>query len=229
VRLLLVNPNTRQATTEAMLDIARVAAPGVVVEGLTAPYGVPLITNAAQLARAAEAVTAALAASPPLGFDGVIVAAFGDPGLAALRDRLPIPVTGIAEAGMAEAARHGAFAVVTTTPDLVEAIARRAEAYGHGDRFLGTVLTEGEVGAVMADQDRLVAALRAACLRAIDATGAKALVIGGGPLAVAARAIAGEIPVPVIEPVPAAMRLAQQRALPASGRASPASARPPTP
>lgn len=212
MRLLLINPNTSHATTEAMLGIAREAAPEVAIEGLSAPFGVPLITSPVELAIAEQAITALLTARAPFGFNGVIVAAFGDPGLSALRRTLAIPVTGIAEAGMAEAARQGPFAVVTTTADLVDSISGLATAYGHDDAFLGTVLTEGDVHAVMASRQGLTEALRLACHRAVDELKARAIVIGGGPLAVAARDLAASLPVPLIEPVPAAVRLAIRRA-----------------
>jgi Asp/Glu/hydantoin racemase len=212
MRLLLVNPNTSAATTDAMLAIAREAAPaGVSIEGATAPFGEPLITDEAALAVAAEAVQALVTGERVTGFDGVIVAAFGDPGLAALRSRLPVPATGLAEAGMGEGAAHGLFAVVTTTPDLAAAIGRAARAYGHGDVFHGTWLTPGDPRALMADGGRLVAALEEACGEAV-AAGARAIVIGGGPLAVAARALATRLPVPIVEPLPAAVRLALARA-----------------
>lgn len=212
MRLLLINPNTSQATTQAMVGIARESAPSVEIDGLSAPFGVPLITGPAELAIAHDAVVTLMAARPPFGYQGVIIAAFGDPALDDLRRTVAVPVTGIAEAGMAEAARHGRFAVVTTTPDLTESIAARADAYGHGDSFLGTVLTSGDVHQVMADRQGLGQALLDAGRRAVHDLGARAIVIGGGPLAVAAREIADQLPVPVIEPVPAAVRLAIRRA-----------------
>ncbi|QCI68446.1 aspartate/glutamate racemase family protein [Phreatobacter stygius] len=212
MHLLLINPNTSRATTESMAGIARNAMPGITVECLTAPFGVPLITNATELALAAEAVAAALAA-PRTGIDGIVIAAFGDPALQSLRQRLAVPVTGIAEAGMAEAGQDGRrFAVVTTTPDLVTSIAGLAEGYGHGGAFLGTVLTKGDIRTVMADPDRLAEALLEASRRAVREFGADAVVIGGGPLALAARRIGPDVPVPLIEPVPAAVRLAVARA-----------------
>lgn len=212
MRLLLINPNTSHATTAAMVGIARESAPSVEIDGMSAPFGVPLITGPAELEIGRDAVTTLMAARPPFGYQGVIIAAFGDPALEDLRRSIAVPVTGIAEAGMAEAARHGRFAVVTTTPDLADSIARRAEAYGHGDLFLGTVLTGGDVHQVMADRQGLGQALLEAGRRAVRELGAKAIVIGGGPLAVAARKIADQLPVPVIEPVPAAVRLAIRRA-----------------
>lgn len=138
----LLNPNTSAATTAAMVEIARAAAPGLAIEGRTAPFGAPLITDEPALARGAEAV---LAMADGAGLDragpdgtgpngtgpsgtraeGLIVAAFGDPGLDALRARLSIPVTGIGEASFRAAAAHGRFGIATTTPALEAAIAAR--------------------------------------------------------------------------------------------------------
>ena len=212
VGLLLANPNTNRATTEVMLAVARDLAPdGVSIEGATAAFGESLITDEAALARAAEAVAMLVTPARAAGFDGVIVAAFGDPGLALLRDALPVPVTGLAEAAMAEAAVQGPFAVVTTTPGLTAAISLAAAAYGHGKDFLGVGLTEGDPRTLMADEARLVAALEEAC-RSVLRLGARAIMIGGGPLARAARALKPAVPVPIVEPIPAAVRLAAARA-----------------
>lgn len=222
MKLLLVNPNTSVTTTAAMLAIAREAAPaGVELAGATAAFGAALITDEAKLATAAEAVVSLLREIADPG-DGVIVAAFGDPGLAQLRDDLgrrrpAVPVTGIAEAAFLEARRDGrVFAVATTTPGHVGAITALAAAYGHGAHLRGVFLTPGDPATLMADPDGLVAALETACRAAIGA-GAEAVVIGGGPLAVAARALRATLPVPIIEPVPAAVRLAVERARANSG------------
>ncbi len=202
--IALINPNTSAATTANMLRVAKAAAgPGIRIEGLTAPFGAPLITAPAALARAAEAV---VALAPQLcTAQAVVIAAFGDPGLSALRDLLAVPVTGLAEAGMREAAQGGRrFAVVTTTPDLRDGIAATAAAHGH-DGFLGTWTTPGDPVALISDAAALTTALAAAGARAVDA-GAEAIVIGGGPLAEAAHRLAPTSPVPLIEPLPAAVR-----------------------
>lgn len=213
MRLLLVNPNTNAATTGLMVGIAQGAAPaGVTIEGATAGSGAPLILDAAMLETAAAAVQALVAGSDLSPYAGLIVAAFGDPGLAAVRSLTALPVTGIAEAAMAEAAAHGRFAIVTTTPLLAGAIGARAAAYGHGDAFAGTWLTEGDAGALMAEPGRLEAALEAAIRRALAEAAPDAVIIGGGPLAAAAAALRPRLSVPVIEPVPAAVGLAWRRA-----------------
>lgn len=207
--IALINPNTSVATTMQMVRIARdIAGPKVRIDGLTAPFGARLITEPRALARAVDAV---VALAPRLvDADAVIVAAFGDPGVPVLRRRLFVPVTGIAEAGMAEAAQGDRpFAVVTTTPDLRDHIGQTAARHGHGD-FLGTWTTPGDPAALTEDGPALRDALAEAANDAIRA-GARAIVIGGGPLAEAARSLAREVSVPLIEPVPAAVRLSLTR------------------
>jgi Asp/Glu/hydantoin racemase len=212
-RLVLINPNTSVATTAAMVEIGQDVAPQAAIQGLTAAFGAPLITDETALREAARAVLSLRTADAMQNADGIIVAAFGDPGLHALRERVGPPVTGIAEAGMAEAAAEGRrFAVVTTTPGLVAAIARRAETYGHGRSFAGTWLTSGDPVEITSDPKRLVAALGEACGRAKLEGRVDAILIGGGPLAVAARALASCLDILITEPVPAAVRLALHRA-----------------
>jgi len=212
-RLLLINPNTDAATTARMAEIARGAIAGVTIETATARSGARLITNPAQLAAAALAVDALLDDAALDGIDGVIIAAFGDPGLAELRRRLSIPVTGIAEAAMAKAAEGDRrFSVATTTPELADGIRAAADAYGHRKLLISIRATIEDPAALMADERRLVEALAAACDSALRVDGAQAVVIGGGPLAQAARVLRDRFAEPIIEPLPAAVGLALLRA-----------------
>ena len=206
MKIALVNPNTSASTTAMMVAIARrTLPPGAEVTGITATFGAPLITDTKALDIAAQAVVAL--ADRLDGYDGVIIAAFGDPGLLALRALLPCPVTGIAEAALREAAGNGRrFAVATTTPGLRAAIAQQAASLP-GARFAGTFITPGDPHHVMADPARLVAALQQACDAAITQGRAEAVIIGGGPLGAAADALRDRLPVPLIAPIPAATRL----------------------
>ena len=229
MRLLLINPNTNAATTDMMAGIARqvladrslssLGGEAPSLEAMTVSAGVPLITDPAALAKAADAVVSALASVPRADYDGFIIAAFGDPGLIRARALGHTPVTGIAEAAMAEA--PGRFAVVTTTPLLVDSIADTAALYGHQQRFTGVHLTPGDPGALMGSPDALLKAMLDACRRAIAADHPDSIVIGGGPLARVARVLRPLLPIPVIEPIPAAVRLAITRAAPHRSRPNP--------
>ncbi|GAB4061102.1 aspartate/glutamate racemase family protein [Uliginosibacterium sediminicola] len=214
-RIALLNPNTNDDTTQMMLGIAQQAllpASRVLIEGRTAPRGQSLIVNEPALAEAAQVVQEYGPQVAAEGFDALIVAAFGDPGLTALREQLAIPVTGIAEAGIAEAAAGGRrYSIVSTTPELRNSLQYLAGRYGHADSLVSIRITRGEVQRVMQDPLRMAEALLDSCRDAIELDGAEAIVIGGGPLASAARAIAALLGVPVIEPVVAAVRLSLQR------------------
>jgi len=71
-----------------------------------------------------------------------------------------LPAVGIAESAMLEAADAGRrFGVATTTPDLADQINARARDLGLGGQYTGIRLTDGDPNAVVADPERLRAAL----------------------------------------------------------------------
>jgi Asp/Glu/hydantoin racemase len=141
------------------------------------------------------------------GLSGVIVSAFGDPGLDDLRGKLRVPVTGICEASILEASFGGRrFGIATVTPGLVDVLARKADALGVGALFTGTRLTAGDPQALMAEPSALEQALAEAVERSLADDQAEAVIIGGGPLGRAATGIARRFSAPVIAPIPAAVR-----------------------
>jgi allantoin racemase len=203
-RIALVNPNTNTSTTSRMVEIAGAAVgPEVEVVGITTPFGEPLITNPSALAIARDGVLS-LPASVFENVSGVIVAAFGDPGADELRARLTVPVAGIAEASMRAAAEIGRFSVVTTTPLLAGAIRKRGDTLGLADRLASVRTSNGDPAALMGDELALRAEPARLIEMAVAADGAEAIIIGGGPLATAARALSGSSRVPLIEPIPVA-------------------------
>ena len=199
-RLILMNPNSNAATTQAMVAIARQILPGV--EGWTAPRGPGMIVTEKALAAAAEEV-----ASADLGdAAGVIVSAFGDPGMSALAARLDCPVVGIGACAAAEAGAGGrSFAVVTTTPGLEQSVNRLMRAHAGAGRYLGCFLTEGDPLRLMEDAGMLDRALLEGIGRAAG-QGSAVAIIGGGPLGEAAERLADRSPIPLIAPIRAAAR-----------------------
>lgn len=207
IRILLINPNTSTATTDMMVGIAQGAAPdGIEIVGATASRGPPMIVEPLALAVAAEEVVAiGRAAGDTVA--GIIVSAFGDPGLIRLRSRSAMPVVGIAEAAMLEAAQGGRrFGIATVTPLLVAGIDAYATSLGLHGLYTGTRLTSGDPQALAASPAQLVEALAQAVTMCVQHDGAEAVVIGGGPLGDAATALAARVAHPVIAPIPAAVR-----------------------
>lgn len=202
-RFVVLNPNTDPAVTAMMVEIARQHAPaGIEIVGMTVPFGAPLILDEASLNEATRAVLSIVPDLSAANCDGLVVAAFGDPGLVGLRRRLPWRVVGLAQTSMASAASGGArFCVVTTTPGLVASINATASAYGHQALFAGTFCTDGDPQILMRDPARLVEAIHTTCETVAFREGVEAVIIGGGPLALAARSIRDRLPVRLIEPL----------------------------
>ena len=207
--ILLINPNTSQATTRMMVDIAAAALPaGFRVQGCTARSGVPMITNEAEMRRAVPQVLRSWQdAAAQQHWDGVIISAFGDPGIAQVRAAARVPVVGICEASLREGgAGARRFGVATVTPALAGMIDRQVQALGLAAAYTGIRLTAGDPRALAADPDQLLQALAGAVHQCVERDGAEAVVIGGGPLGQAAGQLQHLLGVPVVAPIPSAVR-----------------------
>jgi Asp/Glu/hydantoin racemase len=213
LRIALFNPNTNLRTTELMLASAwAVAPPDVHIEGRTAAEGQTFIADPQALQQAADHVLANAPALMAEGFDALIVAGFGDPGVLGLRQRLKQPITGLGEAGIAEAAAGGLrYAIVTVTPALHDSLVAAAHAAAPAAQFAGVRYTRGDASTLMQHPAQLQQALLLACQEAVEQDGVRAIVIGGGPLAHAAQDIAQQLQLRVVDPVSAAVRLACAR------------------
>ena len=214
--ILLINPNTSTSTTEMMVRIASDGLPaGFRVRGATVDAGPSMIVDERELDAAAAEVERTWRA---VGGDcaGVIVGAFGDPGLAQVRAASRVPAVGLCEAAMREASQGGRrFGIATVTPSLVVPIDARADALGLRAVYTGIRLTEGDPRALAAAPQALEEALARAVRRCIDEDGAQAVIIGGGPLGQAAIGLAERFEVPVIAPISSAVRWLLARIAPA--------------
>ncbi len=211
-RILLINPNSSATTTAMMVSIAAACCAGrAEVVGATATRAPAMIVDAEALAASAAEVVEI--AREHLGAcDGIIVAAYGDPGADEIRASCSLPVVGIGEASMREAAQSGRrFGVATVTPALVASIAGLADRLNLSAQFTGTRLTQGDPAALAVDPARLAAALADATRACIAEDGAEAVIIGGGPLAQAADRLQRQFAVPIIKPIAAAVTQLMQR------------------
>lgn len=222
MKLLLINPNTNAATTRMMLELARSMAPADWEwETLTAERGAMLIDNPEALNVAAAEVVAMEARIRALQPDAVIVAAFGDPGMQTLRESLDIPVFGIGESAMREAYALGLpFSVLTITPRLRESTLAQIRRYGCEAHFNTLVITADDATETARSHETLVARVAASITRAIHEDGSKVLVIGGGPVAAAAKSLDQSTDITVIQPLLAAINKARSTLSPSADLSS---------
>ncbi|MCG2644213.1 hydantoin racemase [Bradyrhizobium sp. CCBAU 11434] len=205
-RILLINPNSNAATTAMMVAIAKsAAAEAFDIIGATATRAPMMIVSADALEAAASEVEE-IALAHQGSCDGIIVSAFGDPGLAAIKAEMKLPAVGIGESSMLVAAEGGRrFGVATTTPLLKAKIDALADALGLRSHYTGCRFAGRDPQELMRDPPRLRTALAGAVDACIEHDRAEAVIIGGGPLGEAARDLQPMFAVPVIAPVPSAV------------------------
>jgi allantoin racemase len=154
------------------------------------------------------------------GCDAVVIDSLGDYGLTAMRAALAIPAIGSGAAGMAEAAAHGRFAVVTVWPRSMNfVVTDLLREYGHEGACLGidNVGAEGDLDRlagpdgyladVKSGKAALLDAVHAAVARAA-AQGADAVLLGCTCMSPIAARIADAASIPVINPLAEGLKAA---------------------
>jgi allantoin racemase len=182
-RLLLINPNISEAMTRTIDAAARARLPGdIELVSVTASFGFPVVATRLSYAVAAHAAVEAYASAPGR-FDAVVLACFGDPGLEALRELAPIPVTGFAEASFRAALALGEpYAVITIGQAWVGMLSERVAAAQASQDFVGVFAADG-TGLDALAQPEIVQGKLAGLVRQAMAIGARTIILGGASLA----------------------------------------------
>lgn len=212
MHIVLLNANTSPEITALMLTNARrIAAPGTRLSGATARFGARYVASRAAYAIAGHAALDAYAEiAATRAADAVILACFGDPGLAALREIETIPVVGMAEAACRKAAEGGRrFAVVTGGYAWVAMLNEFIAALGLAEQLAGVRAVAPSGAQIAADPEASAALLAAACRDVALATHADVVVLGGAGLAGIAAQVARASGVPVIDALAVSVRAAE--------------------
>lgn len=210
MKLLLINPNITEAMTASMLSEARrFASPGTEITAATAAFGTQYVENRVEAAIAGHAVLDALAANMA-GHDAAIVSAFGDPGLAAAREFADIPVFGIEKSALLIAWTLGRrIAIICLTPRLARWYQECAEEHGLAGRLVCVRPLDVAIPDITQAKDQLRERLLEESSLAIERDAAEVIIFGGGPIAGLAREVTDQIPVPTLDGVSCAVRLAE--------------------
>jgi allantoin racemase len=196
--------------------LRRWAAPDVEIDVRECPHGPASIESAYEEYLAVAGLVAALTElEQEQQADAAIVGCFGDPGLDALYEvTAELPVVGPGEASMHFAAMLGSrFAVITVTDGVVGPIERMAARAGLGGRLLSVAVVDTPVLALQQDPER-TAARAGTAGRELVRQGATVLILGCMSMAFLdlGPALEAELGVPVVNPVQAALAVAEGRA-----------------
>ena len=212
--ILLINPNTTASITDLVLKTAKgFARPDTKLRALTGAFGPRYVASRAGYAIAGHAALDAFAndRGPK---DAVVLACFGDPGLAALKEVSPVPVVGMADASILQACALGArFSIVTGGERWKSMLEEFVASHGLSAR-LASVRTVAPTGADIARNPKAALAVLAkgctACVREDDAD---VVILGGAGLAGLAAKLAAKVEVPLLDGVACAISMAESLAL----------------
>jgi allantoin racemase len=209
MKLLLANGNTTQAVTDKVVTEAeRAASPGTTITGVTATFGVSIVSTDAENVIAGHAVLDTLAAHHT-GYDAAILAISYDTALDAARQIMPMPVVGMTEASLHTACllgrRYGLIGFGQSSRALMIDVVART---GLQNRMAGfeiiqptntqAFLQEGaQDDAICTAADRLYAA------------GAEVIVVSGAAMAGVSRRLQPRLQTPVLDGIGCAVRLAE--------------------
>ena len=206
MKIKIINPNTTWSMTEKIGACARaVARPGTGIVAVSPAMGPVSIESHYDEALAVPGVLEEVTAGERDGFDGYVIACFGDPGLMAARELARGPVLGIAEAAMHAASLVGtSFSVVTTLGRTTGMAWHLAERYGM-KRFCANVrAVELPVLELERPQSDARARITEECRRALAEDGSDVIVLGCAGMADLCSDISAAIGAPVIDGVAAA-------------------------
>ena len=211
MRLLIANPNSTEAITEACAVLARGAAsPGTEIVPWTNRRGPPIIDSAYADYMAGRPLVRALSELQPLP-DAIVLAGFGNYGTAAVKEALHIPVIGMAEAAMTLALPlcHR-FAIVTTEPRMIAYTEDIVQLTGVGNRCAAVrAVSLPSLTSAPPPESTLVADLAAIVTAVRAELGADLVILAGSRLSPYAAALRQAVPIPVLEPVACGVQIAE--------------------
>jgi allantoin racemase len=186
--------------------------PGVTVDVAVPERGPGSIESDYEAAMAVPQVLASIGRAEASGYDAAIISCFSDPGLDAAREIVSIPVVGSGQASMHVAAQLGArFAIISPLDAFGSRAAETPRKCGLGQLFAGAQGMGMSVLDLARDRAACLERVAEAGRRAVEEDGADVLVLGC--MSMAFHDVTGELQarlgVPVVNPVPASLALAE--------------------
>jgi allantoin racemase len=210
MKLLVINPNISEDVTALIeTEALRSASQDTELVVRTAGHGVEYLETRFESLIAAGAV-AEIIAEYTGQIDGVVVAAFGDPGMPALKELTDVPVIGITEAALCAAALQGhRFSIIAISDRIRPWYLDCVERFGLGGRLASIRSINETLNGIGSVQQDFKETLLALSRQAVAEDGADVVILAGAPLAGLARELRGQIPVPVVDGISAGIRVAE--------------------
>ncbi|WP_157070827.1 aspartate/glutamate racemase family protein [Neokomagataea thailandica] len=134
--LLIYNPNTNTDITHNISQMAKSTLPAWEITAQTAPSGPHYIATKEDLEWAANITENTLTPNTTIPYDAILIACFGDPAVATLKQNLTIPIFGMAETSFAVCSQKTAsFSILTGGEEWIPLLMTLAHNTGYTDKI----------------------------------------------------------------------------------------------
>ncbi len=200
--VIIINPNSSASMTEAMLNMARIAAPDLVFEGWTSHDGPASIQGPKDGVRATQPLLELVRHADQQNAQGIIIGCFDDTALAKAAELASCPVIGIGQASFHYAAlRNWRFSVVTTLPVSVPVIERNIADFGLGSSLGRVRASDVPVLALENDREQSEQCVVDEAQRAVEEDDIDVVILGCAGMVNITFAVSQAVAASVIDPV----------------------------
>ena len=210
MQILVINPNTTQAMTDAIGEMARkYAQASTEIVAVSPSYGPRSIEGHFEEYIGATATVEEVAQNRDK-YDAFVIACYGDPGLYACREITDKPVIGCAEASMHVASFVGhKFSIVTIISRVKPLLEDLVKHVGLESKCASIRCSALSVLDIEADPTRAETELITQSKLAIEEDGAEAICLGCAGMGPLDKSVQEAVGVPVIDGVVSAVKMAE--------------------
>lgn len=212
MKLLILNPNSSEVVTGAIMESAqRAAAAGTELIPVTTKGGTRNIDSAfGDYLSGASAIRSGLDAVAVHRPDAVVLAGFGRVGIDALKEALDIPVVSISESSMAMACLLGhRFTTLTMLKQFIPYQQDLVRYYGFEAKCASVRAIDVNVEECVTDRDTTLRELSAEIRKIVEEDRAEVVILACAGLCGYDRDLSRLAGVPVLDPVAVAVKVAE--------------------
>ncbi|MGC9312351.1 MAG: aspartate/glutamate racemase family protein [Sediminispirochaetaceae bacterium] len=211
MRILVLNPNTSRLVTEKIEKVIRkVARKDVEVVVDCLEHGPEVLESYYDEARATPYSIEKVQQANRDGFDAVIIAAFCDPGIEALKEISDIPVYGTEEAAFSAALLLGnKFAILTEKKQKESVKAQHVRKLGLESRFANVRALGMGVVEIAEDERKVIERAIELSRLMIDEDKAEVIIMGCASMAGYSAELEEKLQVPILDPVSVAYKMVE--------------------
>jgi len=211
MKILVLNPNTSKLVTEKIEKVIRkVARPDVEVVVDCIEHGPEVLESYYDEALATPYTIQRVKQANAEGFDAIILAAFCDPGIEALKEISDIPVYGTEEAAFSVALLLGnKFAILTEKKSKESVKAQHVRKLGLESRFANVRALGMGVVEIAEDERKVITRAVELSQYMIDEDKAEVIIMGCASMAGYSGELEEKLHVPILDPVTVAYKMVE--------------------